>query len=205
MTFVMACFGLFWDSSATGAEEAMLGLGNSQPVLLIRNRGHLTVDLLSTSGDQFTASLRTAVAQASLLQNHVEQFVASVAVAAREKDSFQPYLRRLIMELLQHCHGTLLAVIAPTEGRDASLSDGVWLERPISLSEAHEGALKSRTAEDLSRLQGCEALLRGMIDGDGIVGFSSDGCILGYRIFLKPDVNEIRQTPNAGRWQTPDV
>ncbi|PYX71544.1 MAG: hypothetical protein DMG72_16845 [Acidobacteria bacterium] len=46
---------------ALGDEESMLGLGRDEPVVVIRNRGHLTVELRSTTGTRFTAALTTTL------------------------------------------------------------------------------------------------------------------------------------------------
>src|SRR5262249_13653102 len=63
-------YGLFRSarhSFATPAEESMQDLGKQAPVILIRNRGHMTVELSSTVEGCFTVALRTTPAQPSQL------------------------------------------------------------------------------------------------------------------------------------------
>jgi hypothetical protein len=187
-------------SFATGATEAMPGLGKDAPVLLIRNLGHLTVELRSTTGRQFTASLKTLQPEPSRLQTHVDEFVDRASSSVVDQESFKPYLSRLLTEAVQHCHGTLLAVIDRPAGADqpSSLGDGVWPDPPISLAASHANALQTKTAEALATLQSDEDLLKGMMGSDGVVVFGSDGSILAYRVFLIPDGEEAGKLPVRG-------
>ena len=43
-------------SFATAAEESMRDLGKDAPIILIRNRGHLTVELFSTVDTRYTVA-----------------------------------------------------------------------------------------------------------------------------------------------------
>jgi len=184
---------------ATGAEEAMPGLGQDEPVLLIRNRGHLTVELRSTAGVQFTASLKTAHPEPSRLPAHVANFVEAATTESTDKQNFPLYLARLLTSILQHCHGTLLAVVTSgTQSAESALSDAVWPSPKLNLPEAYANARKNDSAEALATLQATEALLKGMIGSDGVVVFAADGTVLGYRLFLKPNADEAGRLPAQG-------
>lgn len=196
-------YGLFRSvrhSLAMAAEESMRGLGNEAPIILIRNRGHLTVELTNTVDQRFTAALKTIPARQSRLEADVGSFVHAVSSKLKEATSFKTYFRRLLTGILQRCHGTLLAVIeyeAPSPVHP-SLTDGVWLQPPVLLADLHARALATSTADALAELQGAEALLTGMMNSDGLVVFGTDGSILAYHVFLRPDDIEKALIPERG-------
>lgn len=197
-------YGVFRSQShsiAIPAEEAMHDLGAEVPVILIRNRGHLIVELRSSTRKQFTVALTTMPAQNSSIEIPVSHFAEAATSSLSECEDFKAYLRRVIAEALQQSHGTLLAVIESdgTSGsRDTSLADGVWLGEPIYLNRLYRDAASTGSADSLSHLVAAETLLRGMINCDGVVAFGTIGEILGYRIFLKPRDQEALQLPEVG-------
>jgi len=184
---------------AMGAEESMLGLGRDEPVMVIRNRGHLTVELRSATGAHFVAALTTASAKESTLENHVETFVAAATSAIHDCEDFRAYLQRLLTDILQRCHGTLLGVVTGQHAdEDPMFADGIWPSPRIALAELRSTAVKNGTADGLADLVAAEALLRGMINSDGLVLFGDDGSILAFRIFLKPKDDEATKLPDSG-------
>jgi hypothetical protein len=188
-------------SFARSAEESMLNLGNAAPVLLVRNRGHLVVELRNSNGARYTVALTSTPAAPSPLSTNVERFVqAAAGVAEEDRVRFVPYLVRLLTELLQRCHGTLLAVFDFSESGlpPPSLADGVWLKPAISLAAMHAAAVRESSADALADLQSVELLLSGMINSDGVVVFDAKGGILAYRVFLKPEDSERRNLPEVG-------
>ena len=86
-------YGLFRSmrhSYATSAEEAMRGLGKDYPIVLIRNRGHLVVELSSTADLSFTVALTTAVARPSQLEKDVATFVQAASADIPDTRSTVP-------------------------------------------------------------------------------------------------------------------
>ncbi len=163
-------------SLSTGAEESMGDLGKELPVILIRNRGHLVVELRSTVNKRFTAALTTVSAQASTIEKHVQTLVEAATSSLADSTHISPYLRRLLTEILQHCHGTLLAVVDCASGDEhKSLKDGVWPKPYINLAALHTAAVSANTADALADLHAAEALVKGMINSDGVVVFGTDG------------------------------
>lgn len=200
-------FGLFRSlihCFATTAEEAMLERrGEPQAAaVLIRNRGHLVVELCNAKSDILTVSFTSAPASDSQFTKHLHSFSSVVTsnVSQDNRETFHPYLIRLLTDVLQHCHGTLMAVSVPLGDGKAppGLEDGVWLPNPIDLAAAHNIAAHVRDAASLAALQADEALLSGMIGSDGVVIFGTNGTILGYRIFLKPNDDEKKVLPDRG-------
>ena len=195
-------YGLFRSlrhSLATSAEESMCGLGQGVPVIMIRNRGQLVVELRNTNGERFTAALTTTPAQPSPLEGHVEKFVTAVIAKVEDSEQLKSYLVRVLTDALQNCHGTLMAVIDVPEAavRPESLTDGTWPDPPINLSELFRAA-KGNDAVAHADLVAAETLMRGMINSDGVVVFGSNGTILSYRVFLKPQQQEHAGLPEAG-------
>jgi hypothetical protein len=196
-------YGLFRSvrhSLAMAAEESMCDLGGEPPIILIRNRGRLIVELASsTLNKRFTVALTTNPAEPSRLETDVATFVDSVS-SDLESVRFGSYLRRLLTAILQDCHGTLLAAIENKvyDLVDAGMIDAVWPTPEISLRELHERATAVGSADALADLQGAETLLAGMINSDGIVVFGTDGTVLGYRLFLSPNDIEKASIPDKG-------
>lgn len=186
---------------AVSVEENMVQPG-SHPAIMIRNRGHLVVEAKSAGDATFTASFTSARAARSPLAADVAAFSRALcsALVADKATQFSPYINRKLLTLLQHCHGTLLAVhVVPENGKcPEQLSDGVWLTAPLDLVGAHCNALAAQDAESLATLQSYESLLEGMIGSDGVVVFSNEGQVLGYRVFLKPTDEEKKNAPDKG-------
>ncbi len=199
-------FGLFRalkHSYATSAEESMKGLDGAAPVVLIRNRGRFVVELINSKNQTFTASFTSAQPAPSPLATHVHDFViaATSAIPQERIDIFRPYLERLLVDLMQHCHGTLLAIHAPLldgQPRPQELSDGVWLNPTIDLAAIHGAAASLGTAEALADLQAVEALLSGMVNSDGVVVLDTYGGLVAYSVFLKPNEKEKVNLPERG-------
>ncbi|MCP9886459.1 hypothetical protein KBY96_00695 [Cyanobium sp. ATX 6A2] len=188
-------------SFATTAEEMMVEQGEV-PMLLVRNRGHLVVELRNSKNETLTTLFTSAPAAESPFAHQVSTFAeaAASALSGPKVDRFQQYLSRLLTDLLQHCHGTLLMVHAVPQGDQApeQLSSGVWLKNSVDMYSAYVSALDAQDASSLARLAACEALLGGMIGSDGVVIFGDNGSVLGYRIFLKPTDDEKKSLPEEG-------
>lgn len=197
-------FGLFRavrHSLATTTEESLHDLGFEMPAMLIRNRGHLVVDLRGTNNRTFTVSLRTEVAQESDLSAHVQEFVqaATAGIDNEVRLSFLPYLKRLLVDLLQRCHGTLLAVADEREmTKEIASHDCIPLIPPIAIGELYAAALVGPTADALADLIAAEQIVEGMIHSDGLVIFGTNGSVLAFKMFLRPDETERLKIGDSG-------
>jgi hypothetical protein len=196
-------YGLFRSvrhSLSTAAEESMRDLGNEAPIVLIRNRGRLVVELSNTLDKRFTVALTTTPAQPSRLETDVRAFVDVVSSRVEDSSRFRSYLGGFLTQILQDCHGTLLAAIDAdaTNLGDSTLADAVWPMPRLSLSQLHARALETGTADSLADLQGAETLIAGMVNSDGVVLFGTNGALLAYRLFLKPTDSEKTYIPEKG-------
>lgn len=197
-------YGLFRSalhSFATTAEEMMIEQGEV-PMVLVRNRGRLVVELRNSKNETLTASFTSAPAAESAFVKQVAKFVETAASAIDEPhvEGFRQYLSRLLTDLLQHCHGTLLMVHSMPEGDQPpeTLKSGVWLTKSVDLFSSYLSAVEAKDATSLAALSACESLLGGMIGSDGVVVLGNNGRILGYRIFLKPTDDEKKALPEEG-------
>lgn len=188
---------------ATGAEETLVTEGSSASALVLRSRGHLIVELQNATRGIFTASLTTSPATESSFARDVatlaDAMSASLSEPARER--FAPYLRRFLAALFQQCHGTLCAVhVRPQDNQPPEgFSKSVWLNPPLAWVDAFEEARTQKTADSLALLQSVESLVTGMVGSDGVVVFSTEGQVLGYRAFLSPRDEERKfQTADGG-------
>jgi hypothetical protein len=200
-----AQYGLFrslMHSYSTSAEEAMTETSSPSPVLLIRNRGPLVVELRNAKKDTFTASFTSAPASESIFAEHVNTFASAVSqeLTVEQCKEFKPYLIRFLMDTLQRCHGALLAAHLTPGGGQApeALRDGVWFSQAIDLADALHTAIGSKDAQTLATLEAYEALVAGMVASDGVVVFGTRGNILAYRVFLKPSDEEKKDLPEKG-------
>jgi hypothetical protein len=204
-------YGLFRSLShtfATSAEEMMVQDGGAPAILVIRNRGHLVVEIRNAKNDMFTASLTSAAATESHFATHVGELEAAITAELKSDvmAAFKPYVRRFLADSLQRCHGTLCAVLELPAGQPAParFAKSVWLTNPLNWAEAHAEARLHKTADALARLQAVESLVVGMIHSDGVVVFGSNGTVLGYRAFLSPDDEERKhqEAEGGGRRRT---
>jgi hypothetical protein len=193
-------YGLFRSSRhslSISAEESIVGLGKSVPALLVKNSGHLSVELISSIGKRFYANLKTTLPQSSEAEVDVARFAAAATATLGENPEFQTYFRRLLLETVQSCHGTLLAVVDEKK-KPKGLKDGVWPNPALDFLQLHTIAVASKTADALADLNGVESLLTGMMNSDGVLVFSSNAKLLAYRVFLFATAKEKTSIPESG-------
>ncbi|WP_143206337.1 hypothetical protein [Singulisphaera sp. GP187] len=175
----------------------------TSPVLMIRNRGHLVVELLISKHRTYTVSFTSSPASKSTLSDHVSKFacIAASQIADDRRAGFVPYLKSLMTDKLLHSHGTLLAVVdssSTLKSHDHTLDAGTWLSPVVDLAARYSRAITERTAIALAELQASEVLLEGMVNSDGVVVFGADGTLRAFRVFLKPDDAEKKALAEKG-------
>jgi hypothetical protein len=187
----VAHYGLFRASRhflSTGADEVIADLGVSVKLLMLRNCGHQSVEIYNTSKGRLTTVLKVANMTYSALDQHLELLVAEITKDVADSEELKGYLKRVLIAIVQHCHGTLMAVV-PKDKIELSLPNfaGVMLTPCIEFASLHAAAMKLPDPDSLADLRAAEVLLEGMIGSDGIVVFGSDASVRVYRSFIKPD------------------
>ncbi len=180
--------------SLSSAEHMANPTSHSGAALLLRNCAKNSVELLSSDGRRMefglTSSKPLGQSISSAYLTLAQELTSGVDEAIRANAAV--YLRRLIALICQRCHGTIIVVIPKDETVvPKTLCDGVVLEDPIDLLAAFHELHSETTAATLARLSAREAVLRGMIQSDGITVLSSDGKVLAFRVFVKPDEREL--------------
>jgi hypothetical protein len=193
----MARYGLFRSEvlpiSLSSAERMADPDSVSGSALLIRNCARNCVELMASDGNRMELGL---TAKRPATKSVTDSFSALAIEATRSvldenRKAASLYLQRLLAQICQRCHGTMIVVL-PTGMMvvPEAFHDGVILEEPINLLGAFHEMISEATAATLARLSAHESLLRGMIQSDGITVLSADGRVLGFRVFVKPDEQE---------------
>ena len=190
----IAYYGVFRSarhSLSTGADEVIADLGDSVKLVMLRNCGHQSVEIYNTSRNKLTAVLKVATSAYSALDAHISLFVRTMTAGVAESYELQAYLKRVITGIVQHCHGTLLAVMHADDDKNSSNTPSGVIPQPcINFADLHAEAMKLRDADSLADLRAAEVLLEGMIGSDGIVVFGNDATVKAYRSFIKPNPEE---------------
>jgi hypothetical protein len=95
------------------------------------------------------------------------------------------FFRRTFFRVLQAPHGSLAAVLPRDSVGTPLLSDGVLLRPVIDVVGRIEAYLSDPREEKATSLQALVPLLQGMLGSDGITVLRSDGCLLGYGVFVE--------------------
>jgi hypothetical protein len=89
-------------SFSISAEEQLVSLETVNPILLIRNRGHLVVEIIGGGNQPYPICFTPTKSSFGSLATHVEVFT-DIATIDSDKETqvlFRPYLKNLIIDLL---------------------------------------------------------------------------------------------------------
>ncbi|MBT6829533.1 MAG: hypothetical protein HOA58_08435 [Rhodospirillaceae bacterium] len=104
---------------------------------------------------------------------------------AQQKEDTERFCYRVLLKLLPELHGTLVAVISKRNKKlPMRLKNAVVIEPPIRFSDCVADYKRNKDEESVSKLAALEAILKGMLESDGITVFRSDSTLLGYRAFV---------------------
>jgi len=87
---------------------------------------------------------------------------------------------------LKSGHGCLATVMRASKRRlPMRLRDGVVIEPPLDIADKVSMLLRGNNCESDIRLRATAALIRGMLNTDGITVFGADGSVRAYNVFVK--------------------
>lgn len=99
------------------------------------------------------------------------------------------YIEKLIDNTLKAGHGNLIGVVKDDPASISSikeeLSDGVYLDAPIDLSQLVAITESDKTSISSRHLRAYSSIASAMMNHDGITLISTAGRVLGYHLFIK--------------------
>lgn len=109
------------------------------------------------------------------------------------RQQFEAFFYRIGVEIFSGAHGVLAAVQDANKPQPQFLADGIWLNEPVNIG--------MHSNKDATFLLAHSDLMRRMMTMDGIVVFSSAGCLLAYNCFIREQVvgPPSRSTPGGAR------
>lgn len=163
-------------------------------VAYIRNIGKKTVELTSNQ-NKCVISLTLDEAN-DILKNEVLDLSIIASSECEEQYSTQitTYLEKLINEAIKIGHGNLIAVVKDDETIISQLkgilNGGVFLQRPIDLSEMIKNTEEAKSNITSVELKSFSSLVVSMLNHDGITVFTSKGRVIGYHFIIDNKIAE---------------
>ncbi|MBR2979804.1 MAG: hypothetical protein IKC51_07730 [Myxococcaceae bacterium] len=103
----------------------------------------------------------------------------------------QCFFRHAFFDAMQAPYGSLAMVIPKNAPHSHLLDDGVMLQPSIDVVGRIEAYKSDPREEKATSLQAVVTLLHGMLSADGITVLRSDGCLVGYNVFVEqPPLHE---------------
>jgi hypothetical protein len=173
----------------------------SYPVILVSQLAHNVVEIRGSSQRQLFCHLSALQSMQAHQSADVCKLadVITVDVNKKYREQINITLSRSLDTALRASHGSLVAVISHRrKALPKNISDAVILSPPISLQKQVVEYLEHRDIYSMMRLKAVESLMAGMIRSDGIVVFTSDARIVGYRAFLRSKRNGMHEKVSGG-------
>lgn len=198
-------FGVFCgrtDPSSLTVDEVILeSFESGFPIVKISQNATNKVEVRTNSGNRVEFRFNDDLDVFELSgQAHIKNLAESISTdVAAHTQTFSEFLERLLTSSIGNSHGTLIAVIpSDLENIPDYLQDAVKLNQPIDLFERFKLHIdEGKTAASVSRLQSSAELVSGFLCSDGITIFNSKGKILGYRAFLRYNLQDPHPTGGA--------
>ncbi len=110
----------------------------------------------------------------------------------------QGFFRHAFFDAMQAPHGSLAMVIPKNAPRSSLLDDGVMLQPSIDVVARIEAYKSDPREGKATSLQAVVTLLHGMLSADGITVLRSDGCLVGYNVFVEQPALREGEVPIGG-------
>ncbi|KJV06362.1 hypothetical protein [Methylocucumis oryzae] len=184
------------DPSSLTVDEVILendGFSINFPVIKIAQSSTNKVEVRTNAGSVIEFRFNDDIDVHELNSQTQIQGLASTITADIDEDRvmFSSFVERLLSSAIKNSHGTLIAVVlSSSDTLPQTLQDFVQLNPKVNLYERFRLHLdEGKTAISVSRLQAAVELISGFICSDGITIFNSAGCVLGYRAFIRSNVD----------------
>lgn len=180
-------FGVFRGSGspiAVGVDDVLLDGPTDTPVVKVHQVADECVQIRNSRGAGHYVFFNHGKEDGPSPLLHVDNFILSATrrVSARDMDTVQSYLKKIVTESLSAGHGVIWAVTSMKAPPKFLEKDGIFFGDPIDF----QGMVKKLKAGDLSLdfLERKAELVRGMLCCDGISLFDDHARFLGYRCFV---------------------
>ncbi len=185
------------DPSSLTVDEVILENDGSSikfPVIRIAQSSTNKVEVRTNAGSVIEFRFNDDIDVHELNSQTQIQGLASTIAADIDKEHrvmFSNFVERLLSSAIKNSHGTLIAVVpSSNDALPQTLQDFVQLNPKVNLYERFRLHLdEGKTAVSVSRLQAAVELISGFICSDGITIFNRAGCVLGYRAFIRSNVD----------------
>jgi hypothetical protein len=189
-------------SLSLSASDLLIDHGDEGlPAIVIRHVSHSTIEL-------FGACRNSLRIHFGAVEEPAEDPLAAMArfsrLVVREAPAevWEPLLnfyRRLFAGVLKDGHGCLAAVMNRVKpGVPQKLQDGVIIRPALDVASRAVSLRRTKACEDDTRLRAAAALIRGMLNSDGITVFGADATVRAYRVFVRLSERRDRQASAVG-------
>ena len=140
----------------------------------------------------FSATPEETISPTNSIESLIRACCYDVQIDIKEQVS--SFFRRFFSESLKYSKGTLITIIKPGfDYKNEVTQDGVFLEKPIDISELVQLNEIEKNDESYASLVAYTNLISGMLACDGILLINTVGQVLGYNHFIKSDSTETSQ------------
>ena len=171
--------------------ESLLDARGDVCGILARQVGPSCVEVVGAQGNQRRLYFSAVRAEHPAPHAALGQLTQAIVRDIDDDESAERtsrFLLRAITRAVRRSHGTLIAVL-PNDGAHVPVSMASMLRLPTAMSavELVDNYERNRNDENFDRLLAFSELLVGMISSDGIVVFTTNGALLGYRCTFAHD------------------
>ncbi len=152
---------------------------NDKTIRVVGSKGSVNTFLFSTSREEETDHLA------------VDKFASAASLdldKGDDRDQFRDYLKSTVETLLRGSHGCIIACSTNLDQLEgvAELQDKIPLDPPLDIYAAFASFKTGNSGGDLANLQASFGLAQGLVQSDGMVVFDTQGRIVAFRAFYRP-------------------
>jgi hypothetical protein len=169
--------------------------------VLLRKIGGSTVELRGSKGNIITLIFST-IREVHATTAPMEKFAAACCSGIENEDAKEDlriYLVRLFEDSLTSSHGTILLC---GDNLDLTsipeMKDAVSVSPTLDFNDSLKEYQTLDSAGAVLNLQRCEELFRGFLRCDGMVVFDTLARVTAYRVFFRPNKDEVEPSPIVG-------
>lgn len=167
------------------------------PVVKIQQVAESCVEVSSSTGKRHIIFLDHRPEESMSPQIHIKHLVVAAVqnVPEAKKDPAKNVIMRMLASAIRKAHGCIIVVVPGRVMPAVLAADGTVLSIPIDIPKLIE-EYKNDQLTGVS-LENKKQVISGMVNSDGILVLSNDGCVLGYNCFVH--LEELEQVNGGAR------